>query len=255
MKNNKEAYANLEKQINEFKKLASHSVDPYIIAKYIALSNQEVQDTIMKKLSEGNVFNGVSCLERVTSWKLIYVYFDCDCKPGVHCLIKPAFVAIVDLILGKVIDIIDPYIQSNIIKLKTILNQESNSLPNKVPLGERTYCVLANHSGRDFHIKVTCDVHTDEWGPKQINHGEEREIKSKKIPYDEYAKYFFEVWKDDNGQPGEYIGSFNHSVSYGYLGNRDYLKFTIANMDGKDYLQVYSVKNLAKIILLIWSAS
>ena len=255
MKNDKEAYANLEKQISEFNKIAAHSVDPCIIAKSIALSNQEVQDTIMKKLSEGSIFKGLHCLERVTSWELIYIYFDFDCKPGVHCLVKPAFVAIVNIISGKVIDIIDPYIQSNINKLKAILNQETNSYPKTEPLGERTYCVLSNHSGRDFHIRVSCDVHTGNWGPKQINNGEAPEIKSKKIPYDDYAKYCFEVWKNDAGQLGKPVGSFEHSVSYDVLGVRDHLEFTIINVDGKDHLQVFSAKKVARIALMIWTMS
>ena len=42
----------------------------------------------------------------------------------------------------------------------------------------------------------------------QINSNKEPEIKSKKVPFDEYAKYCFKIWKNDNGHKGEYVGDF-----------------------------------------------
>ena len=150
----------MARQVEEFKKIAQYSVDPCHIATAIALSDKEVINVITRKLSEGNIFNGYRCLERVTSWEIIYVYFDFKCKPDVPCFVKPAFVAVVNTITRKVEEIIDPYIESNINKLKGILDQENKCFPVKELLGERTYLVLANHTGRDLHVEVRCDVHT-----------------------------------------------------------------------------------------------
>jgi hypothetical protein len=56
------------------------------------------------------VFRGIDCLHRLSIPENHYVYFDFDCKPGTVCLIKPAFAAVVNVVDGYVVAILDPYI-------------------------------------------------------------------------------------------------------------------------------------------------
>jgi hypothetical protein len=118
--------------------------------------------------------------------------------------------------------------------------------------GERTYCVLANHTFRDIHVQVSGDVHTGNWGPNQINHNSEPEIKSRKIDFGNEAKYQIKVWKNNGGQPGDFIGEFEHRVRYNLAGNRDHLEFIIITIDETTYLRVFSVRRALEVALIIW---
>lgn len=117
--------------------------------------------------------------------------------------------------------------------------------------GERTYITIGNHTGRDLHIKISGDVHTGEWGPKQVNNNESPEVKSRKIDFGNKATYNFFIWKNNNGEIGTEIGSFDHQVRYNAAGNRDHIEFTIINIDGKTYLQVWSVRYAIKLALIL----
>lgn len=95
--------------------MASYSVDLCTVATAIPLSDEKVITKLTEKILEGNVYNCHGCL---STFELIYVYFDFDCPPGVLCFVKPLFAAVVNLITRKVVDIVDPFTFSKCDTLK-----------------------------------------------------------------------------------------------------------------------------------------
>lgn len=128
MTQNHDLIVALTKQAEEYKKMALYSVDICTIATAVALSDDKVKATIIEKVNNGNVFQGHRCLKYPTNFEIIYVYFDFDCPTGVFCFIKPSFAVSVNLISRKVIDIVDPFITSEIDLLLTNLETPSNNL-------------------------------------------------------------------------------------------------------------------------------
>jgi len=103
--------AALQEQIGALKDAVAKSVDPCLTAKYIALSEARVQETLRRKLIEqGHRFRGIECLNRIGIPENKSIYFNIDCKPGTFCLIKPAFLVVVNIIDGYVVTIVDPFI-------------------------------------------------------------------------------------------------------------------------------------------------
>jgi hypothetical protein len=102
--------SDLRAAVESAKEAAARSINPYVTAIFIALSDPAVQELIRTKLAAEFVMNGVRCLSIVTLREEKYVYFDFDCKPNTHCFIKPAFVVVVNVIAGRVVSIIDPYV-------------------------------------------------------------------------------------------------------------------------------------------------
>jgi hypothetical protein len=120
-------------------------------------------------------------------------------------------------------------------------------------LGERTQLVLANHTFRDFHIQLGGDVHEGNWGPEQINHNGEREAKSKKIDFGDWATYAVTVFRNNAGVPGDVIGeTFEHKVRYNAAGTSDRLEFGIVTIGGQTYLEAVSVRRVARVALFLW---
>ena len=119
-------------------------------------------------------------------------------------------------------------------------------------LGERTTLVVSNRTFRDVHVQMTGDVHTGNWGPFQINHNSERDAQSKKIDFGNKATFHVKVFRNNAGSPGESIGEFNHSVRFNAAGNNDRLEFVIVDIDGRTYLEAFSVREGARIALLLW---
>jgi len=95
------------------KDAAAKSIDPCLTAKFIALSDQRVRALFLKKFQDGYVFRGIDCLDLLSIPENRYVLFDFDCKPGTLCLIKPAFLVVVNMIGGYVEAIVDPYIPTS----------------------------------------------------------------------------------------------------------------------------------------------
>lgn len=101
----------LQTQIGALRQAAAKSTDPCLTAKFIALSDVRVQETLRAKLIEqGHVLRGIECLNRIGIPENKSVYFNIDCKPGTFCLIKPAFLVVVNVVDGYVVAIVDPYV-------------------------------------------------------------------------------------------------------------------------------------------------
>lgn len=97
-------------QLTALKDAAASAVDPCLVAKYIAASDPRVRDLFLRKIAAGYVFRGIRCVDRFGIPENKYVVFDFDCKPGTFCLIKPAFLVVVNIIDGYVVAIVDPFI-------------------------------------------------------------------------------------------------------------------------------------------------
>ncbi len=238
----------LDDQIATLKDVAARSVDACLTAKYVSLSDQRVRDLILTKSREGYVFKRIVCTERLGLPEQRGVHFDFDCKPGTLCLVDPSFLAVVNLIDRYVTAIVDPY-------LPQISSPATRDIDGVAPYGERTYLVLANHTFRDIHVQVQGDVHTGNWGPNQINHNSDPEVKSKKIDFGDEATYRIKVWTNNAGSPGEFVGEFSHGVRYNAAGNSDRLEFVIVEIEGRLYLRVVSVRLVAEVALRLWLAS
>jgi hypothetical protein len=100
----------LQEQVKSFETVAARTIDPCTVATFIAISDEKVQQTILKKVADGNVFHGVACLAPTGIPELRRVLFRFECKPGIFCLIPPSFLVIVNFIDGRVVGITDPYI-------------------------------------------------------------------------------------------------------------------------------------------------
>lgn len=101
--------AELNKEVEELKEVAAKSINPCLTAKFIALSDARVRSLFLTKLQDGYVFRGVNCLSGPSIPENRSVYFDFDCPAGRVCFVKPAFVAIVNIVHGYVVAIIDRY--------------------------------------------------------------------------------------------------------------------------------------------------
>lgn len=78
-------------------------------------------------------------------------------------------------------------------------------------LGRRLNLAVHNHTLTDLHIHWTQDVHEDDkWD--FIPNGHSKERTSRKV--DEDATFRIEVYRNDNGSVGAFIGAFNQVVSY-----------------------------------------
>lgn len=137
-------------------------------------------------------------------------------------------------------------------ELNEHIDRSSPSQSESELYGERTKLVIANDTGRDIHIQVKCDVHTGNWGPHQVNHTEEPQLKSRKISEGNEATYCIEIWKNDNGQRGESIGTFDHQVRYNLGGNYDRLELIIVDINGQTHLRAFSVRKAVEVALLLW---
>lgn len=101
----------LQEQIGALRDAAARSIDPCLTAKFIALSDKRVQETLSKKLIEqGHVLRSIECLDRIEIPENKCFYFNIDCKPSTFCLVKPAFLVVVNIVDGYVVAIVDPFI-------------------------------------------------------------------------------------------------------------------------------------------------
>ncbi|PSA91656.1 hypothetical protein C6371_06120 [Bacillus atrophaeus] len=234
----------LDDQIKTYVRVAKNSTDPCIKATLIALLDSDVKSLLLEKIRNGYIYRGQKCLKR-TSWEKVYVYFDFDCPPNIFCFIKPSFVAIVNMVTRQV-EIIDPYINSH--NSYTGYNYE---WPPEIPK-KKTQLTFSNHTGIDIHIEAKCDAN---WGPTQVNHGETPFAESSKVKFGNQANYCITVWSNNNGEPGDLLGSFDHKVRYNALGWTDALEFVIVSINGEKWLHVISARKLGEIIFKAWLGS
>jgi hypothetical protein len=99
-----------DRELESLKSAAAISLNACLTAKYIALGDTRVRTLFLKKVQDGNVFRSIECFDVVSIPENKYLYFDFECAEGTFCLIKPAFLVVVDIVLGTVTGIIDPYI-------------------------------------------------------------------------------------------------------------------------------------------------
>lgn len=97
-------------QVEALNAAATKSIDSCLTAKAIALSDARVRTLFLKKVADGYDFKKIDCLDRVQIPENKSVLFDFDCKPGTICLIRPAFLVVVNIVDGYVVAIVDPYI-------------------------------------------------------------------------------------------------------------------------------------------------
>ena len=101
-------------QLENLKEASARSLNPCLTAKYIALSDENVRTLFLNKFREGYLFRGIYCINGgISIPEQKSVFFDFDCRLGTFCLIKPAFLVIVDFVNGYVVRIIDPYIPTS----------------------------------------------------------------------------------------------------------------------------------------------
>jgi hypothetical protein len=115
-------------QLRQLELAAAKSTSSCLVAQYIALSDDRVQALFLTKLTDGAVFNGMSCLSGIGIPEYKRVYFDFDCPHGTLCIIKPAFVVIVNIVDGTVVSIVDPYIVTREAKGDTLVATRGTSL-------------------------------------------------------------------------------------------------------------------------------
>lgn len=149
---------------------ALYSVNPCTIATAIALSDEQVIEKFIEKVNAGDVFKGHRCLNHTTDWEKVYVYFDFDCPPGVFCIVKPSFAAVVNLVSRKV-EVIDPFDINEINELQKVIQHSNlelnNFLPNwpdiddievKVFLEGTEIVLTASYKGSEKYRTVLADV-------------------------------------------------------------------------------------------------
>ncbi len=106
----KTAAAQYDSGLAELEKQSKGVSTPCARAILVAVKDSGVRKTFIKKVLEGHIFEGVSCLNNPRIPGVQEVLFDFACKPGTICLIPPAFLAVVDTRQNKVVKIVDPYI-------------------------------------------------------------------------------------------------------------------------------------------------
>jgi len=232
----------LQQELDRLRLVAATSLDVCTVAKYIALSDDRVHDLLLQKHSDGYMFRGIHCRNRIGIPELIDVVVEFDCPTGRLRIVDPSFAAVVNLPHRNVIAIVDPYLPQ--------------SYPERVvpslTFRERTLLVFSNLTFRDIHIQASKDVHTGNWGPFQINHNTERDAESKRIDFGNSATFGVKVWNNNGGQAGDFIGEFDHPVRWNAAGSSDRLEFAIVDINGVSHLQAFSVRAVARIALLIW---
>ncbi len=78
------------------------------VAKLIAVKDSNVQEKLVHKLVEGNLYRDTNCSKRPSIPELVSVIFHFDCAEGVFCLVPPTFAAVVNMITREV-KVSDPY--------------------------------------------------------------------------------------------------------------------------------------------------
>lgn len=101
-------------ELDRLRDYVAGSIDPCRNAIFVAARDSQVASIILQKLTSATyVFKGVRCLGGPSVPEQQAVLFDFDCSSGVFCLVDPNVLVIVDVLNGRVIDIIDPYIESS----------------------------------------------------------------------------------------------------------------------------------------------
>jgi hypothetical protein len=103
-----------DQQLASLRDAAATSIDPCVVAKFIALTDPRVRELFFKKFADGYLFRGISCVQRIGIPENKYVLFDFDCIPGTVCFVPPAFLVVVNIVERNVVSIIDAYTPSSV---------------------------------------------------------------------------------------------------------------------------------------------
>jgi hypothetical protein len=123
MANEAELRNQLAGEIDRLRLLAASSTNPCLVTQYIAFSNHDVQELFVKKTAAGDRFKTCTCLPSAPDCQQ-YVLFEFDCPEGLIRLVKPSFLAVVDMPKREVAKVIDPYLPDQL-----VCNPPPGSLP------------------------------------------------------------------------------------------------------------------------------
>lgn len=99
-----------KEQLAALQKLSTTSTDSCLVAKYIALTDTTVQNMFIERFNNPDyVFKGIYCESGIGIPENINVVCHFECRPGIFCLVPPSFLVIVNIVSGKVVDIIASY--------------------------------------------------------------------------------------------------------------------------------------------------
>ncbi len=116
-----------QKQIDALKNAAATTIDPCLVAKFIAASSNQVRELFFQKIASGYVFRKIYCSDRIGVPENKYIVFDFECEEGVLCLIPPAFMVVINIVDRYVVTIVDPYIPPSAVT--------TNNTPQLSPCG------------------------------------------------------------------------------------------------------------------------
>jgi hypothetical protein len=109
MANEGEIRKQLAGEIDRLRQVAASSTNPCLVAQYIAFSDEGVQELFVKKNAAEDRFKACTCLPSAPNNQQ-HVLFEFDYPDGVLRLVKPSFLAVVDIAGREVAKVIDPYI-------------------------------------------------------------------------------------------------------------------------------------------------
>lgn len=118
-----------------------------------------------------------------------------------------------------------------------------------------THLTFHNLTQVDIHIQVECDVEGGSWGPSQLNNNESVTVHSTETNFGNRANYCIKVWKNDNGNPGQFLCEFNHDVRFNLAGNSDLLELFMLKIDDDYYFKAFSVREGAEVVLKVIAQS
>jgi len=230
-------------QLTAVRDAAAKSTDACTTSKFIALSDNRVQTLLRKKIVDGDIFRGISCLNQPSIPENHYVYFDFDCKPGTLCFIKPSFAVIVNVIDGYVVAVLDPYIRSARTDVGT--------------RGIRVRLAIQNNTLRDLWVVWSGQVHED-YHEDFVPNGQSKERPSEKVTSN--ANFRIDIHRNDGGRLGVHLGGFNQSVSVATSYDALTLIAPRVQIGGQEYVELtyvtatQVVKVIAQILLNEWLA-
>ncbi len=135
----------LKAEIDKIRHNAATSIDPCVVSQAIAISDSRVQELVISKSEEGNIFKGMHC-------RGSGVIFNFDPPEGKISLISPSFMAVVNLHEGRVTQILDPFISdptSAAVQPLTGSLPFSLSIPSNAPNVLIPETALASASARE----------------------------------------------------------------------------------------------------------
>lgn len=100
----------IKSEVERMREVSASSSDTCTTATYIAVRDEQVQKHLIRSFENGNMFTGVTCLDRPRIPGYELVLFGFRCPDGVFCLVNPSILIVVDVTAGRVVSIQDPYV-------------------------------------------------------------------------------------------------------------------------------------------------